>query len=236
VKGSKTSRRGEVVLVVAAHPDDEVLGCGGAMARHARQGDIVETLLLAEGATSRDQRRDAKARAKEISALRDCATKAARALGVRPPRFGGLPDNRMDSIDLIDVVKIVEAAVREIRPSVVYTHHASDLNIDHRITHQAVLTGCRPMPGSSVRSIYAFEVPSSTEWAGPDAAFRPNRNVSIADEWRAKKAALEIYQSEMRPFPHARSLEAVEALAVWRGASVGVAKAEAFEVLRQIRL
>ena len=224
------------VLVVAAHPDDEVLGCGGTLARHADAGDPVHILILAEGATSRDAARNRKGRAKEIEQLRDAARAAAQALGAEAPRFGGLPDNRMDSLDLLDVVKVVEQVVAELAPRIVYTHHSGDLNIDHRITHQAVLTACRPLPDSTVRAVYGFETVSSTEWAGPAAgsAFLPARFVGIADHLDAKLRALDCYAGEMRSFPHARSRENVEALARHRGASVGLAAAEAFTVIREV--
>ncbi|MGF1609147.1 MAG: PIG-L deacetylase family protein [Kiloniellales bacterium] len=224
------------VLVVAAHPDDEVLGCGGTSARHAAAGDDVHVLVLAEGATSRDLARQATERSAEISALRDAAAAAAETLGTRAPRFAGLPDNRLDGHDLLDVVKIVEAVVADLRPSIVYCHHGGDLNVDHRIVHQAVVTACRPLPGAPVRRLLAFETPSSTEWSttatGP--AFRPACFVDISRHLDRKLAALRCYAAEMRAFPHARSLEAVEALARVRGAAAGVAAAEAFEPVREL--
>lgn len=226
----------DTVLVVAAHPDDEVLGCGATLARHAAEGDDVRVLILAEGITSRDPSRDAHARAADIEALRAVARNAAAALGVRPPEFGGFPDNRMDSVPLIDVVKCIEQAVDAYRPAVVYTHHPGDLNVDHRAAAAAVLTACRPLPGQSVRAIYAYETPSSTEWA-PAALtepFAPTRWISVAPYLDAKFAALAAYESEMRPFPHARSIEAVRALAALRGAQCGHPAAEAFAVLREI--
>jgi N-acetylglucosamine malate deacetylase 1 len=221
------------VLVVAAHPDDEVLGCGGTMAAHAGRGDTVWPLILAEGARSRDGA-DAST---EIEALRGAGRGAAAILGTQQPRFAGLPDNQMDSADLLSVVKIVEEAVRELQPAIVYTHHGGDLNVDHRITHAAVATACRPIPGISVASLYTFETVSSTEWNSPSQsdAFRPSHFVDIAAHVDAKTEALKCYNMEMRPFPHARSLEAVEALARVRGASVGLVAAEAFSVMRQIR-
>jgi LmbE family N-acetylglucosaminyl deacetylase len=225
----------KAVLVVAAHPDDEVLGCGGTLARHAAAGDTVHVLIVAEGATSRDDSRQANARAGEMDELRRAAASCAAIIGTQSPVFGGLPDNRLDGIDLLDIVKIVERTVDATSPSVVYTHHGGDLNIDHRRVHEAVVTACRPLPGSAVRSIYAFETPSSTEWAG-DAlpAFRPARFVDISETLNIKSKALAAYDMEMRPSPHARSMEAVEALARWRGASCGVAAAEAFMVVRDL--
>ncbi|MGD0026259.1 MAG: PIG-L deacetylase family protein [Xanthobacteraceae bacterium] len=223
------------VLVVASHPDDEILGVGGTLARHAAEGATVDVLIMAEGATSRDVKRDPAARAGELSALQDAARRAATILGLRPPRFGGLPDNRMDSLDLLDVIKLVEAMVAELRPNVVYTHHAHDLNIDHRITHEAVLTACRPLPGSGVSAIYAYETVSSTEWAVAGGGFQPNHFVDVTAQLDRKIEALGVYTTEMRPAPHARSIEAVRALARVRGSSVGVEAAEAFAVIRQIR-
>ena len=161
---------------------------------------------------------------------------AADALGTVPPRFEALPDNAMDTVALLEVVRLVERHAREIDPTRVYTHHAGDLNVDHRIAQQAVLTAFRPQPGSAVRGLYAFETPSATDYAGyaRPGGFKPVRFVDIADVWAAKRAALEAYGPEMRPAPHSRSLEGVEALARWRGASVGLHMAEAFEVLREI--
>lgn len=221
------------ILVVAAHPDDEVLGLGGTLARLADAGERIEVLILAEGATSRDG--DAAAARREVEALRDCARAAAAVIGTATPRFAGLPDNRLDSLALLDVVKHVEAVVAECRPATVYTHCGHDLNVDHRIAHQAVLTACRPLPGSSVTALYAFETPSSTEWSPPASApaFAPVRFVDIGATLARKLAALRCYAGEMRPFPHARSVEAVEALARWRGASAGFVAAEAFEILRE---
>lgn len=226
----------ETVLVVAAHPDDEILGVGATLARHAQAGDAVHALILAEGATARDPRRGAKARADEIAALRTAAAKAAEAIGARPPRFGGLPDNRLDSCALLDVVKLVEQAIAELSPAVIYTHHGGDLNVDHRIAHAAVATACRPLPGAACRAIYTFETPSSTEWASPEQSptFRPTRFVDVSATLDAKLAALACYEAEMRPFPHPRSAEAVRALAAWRGAAAGLAAAEAFQVVREI--
>lgn len=220
------------VLVVAAHPDDEVLGCGGAIAAHVAQGDEVHILILADGETSRNRNAGSEA----VEHRCGDAQKAAEVLGARPPRFLNLPDNQLDTIPLLDIVQHVETVVGELRPQVVYTHHGNDLNIDHRIAHQAVLTACRPHPQSAVQEIYGFETPSSTEWGSPDVApaFQPQRFVDISDFLDLKRRALACYRSEMKEFPHARSFEGCEALARWRGCSVGVPSAEAFCVLRQI--
>lgn len=221
------------ILVVAAHPDDEVLGCGGTVVRHADEGDEVRVLFLSDGVGARGISRNAPAfQARELA-----AHAAAVTLGVRKVQFLGLPDNRLDSIDLLDIVKPIEHIVQEFRPSVIYTHHGGDLNVDHRIFHKALLTACRPQPGASVSRILFFETPSSTEWADPSfgPAFCPNCFVGIAEQMSRKMAALHHYEGEMRPFPHARSLESIEALARTRGCTAGLPAAEAFVILREIR-
>ena len=222
------------ILVVAAHPDDEILGCGGVVASHAAEGDTVHVLIVAEGATSRDSLRDRSTMEPDLARLKAAASRAATLVGAEAPRMLGLPDNRLDSFPLLDIIKPVEAVIEAFAPEVVYTHHAGDLNVDHRIVHQAVVTACRPLPGSPVRAIYAFETMSSTEWQTAGDPFRPHRWVNIEPFLRCKRRALEAYAEEMRPFPHARSFEAVEALARVRGASAGLNAAECFMVVREI--
>jgi LmbE family N-acetylglucosaminyl deacetylase len=219
-----------IVLVVVAHPDDEVLGAGGTLARHARAGSKVHILFLADGVGARGA--DKAAAERRIAAAR----KAAACLGAQEPVFLGLPDNRLDSLDLLDVTQAIEGIIAKTDPAVVYTHHAGDLNIDHAICHRAVLTACRPLPGSNVRAIYAMEVASSTEWAAPSAvnAFQPSRFVDISAVQDLKRRALQAYVEEMRPYPHPRSFEAIEALVKWRGATAGLQAAEAFMVLREV--
>ncbi len=217
------------ILVVAAHGDDEVLGCGGVMARHAALGDAVHVLLLADGETSRG--------AGDTNARQKAAQAAGKVLGVQSVTCLDLPDNRMDGLPLLDVVRKVENEVERTKPQIIYTHHGGDLNVDHQVVHRAVLTACRPLPSSTVREIYGFEVLSSTEWASTDqdaTAFRPVRFVATDRYFERKVEALHCYETEMRDFPHARSYGAVEALAKLRGAQNGLAAAEAFTVLRQI--
>lgn len=218
------------VAVIVAHPDDEVLGCGGTIARHAKAGDEVVVMILAEGATSRDAQRNQENRKAEVNELGSAARNAAKILGIHSVELQGFPDNRMDSVDLLDIVKKVEEFLGRHRPSLVYSHCAGDVNIDHRRVHQAVVTACRPTPGHSVKRILFFETPSSTEWQTPGSApaFEPNWFVDISGTWDAKRNALRAYAQEMRPWPHPRSVEAIEALGKWRGSTVGVACAEAF--------
>ena len=224
------------ILIIAAHPDDEVLGCGGSMAKWAKEGHEVHVLILAEGATSRGKQRDRTSRTEELSLLAQSAKRAADILGVESVELLDYPDNRMDSIDLLDVVKEVEKKNEELKPDVVVTHHGGDLNIDHRVIHQAVITACRPQPSQPVKRILSFEVPSATEWQSPtvNSPFVPNWFEDISDTLELKIKALEIYQSEMREWPHARSIKAVEHLAGWRGASIGCEAAESFMLVRKI--
>ena len=223
---------GKTVLVVAAHPDDEALGCGGTIARLSASGSKVHILFLADGETAR-----AGASKDMLAKRRRIATEAAAKLGAQNPGFLDFPDNRLDSVDLLDVVQAIEKHASGIGPELVLTHFGGDLNVDHRACAEAVLTAFRPVPDQSVRSILAFEVPSSTEWrvaAGP-TGFAPNAFFDVSATLDVKRSALEIYAREMRDFPHPRSVEAVEALARWRGATVGVGAAEAFVVLRTMQ-
>lgn len=224
------------VLVVAAHPDDEVLGCGGTIAHHADAGDVIQVLIVAEGATSRQEQRDRGKAAEEISSLAKAAKTAGAILGSVGVELLNLPDNRLDTLDRLDLIKLIEERIALHQPHVVYVHHAGDVNVDHRRLHEAVITACRPIPGHSVRRLLSYEVASSTEWQPPGSAqaFQPNWFVDITAQWTRKRQALEAYAAEMRPWPHARSIEALEHLARWRGAQVGVEAAEAFCLLRQL--
>ena len=224
------------VLVVAAHPDDEVLGCGGAIAKHTQQGDIVHVLIMAEGATSRTLQRDRDKVENELSALAVAAQQASDILGVQSLKLHDFPDNRMDSCDLLDVIKVIENKISKYQPDIIYTHHGGDVNIDHSLIHKAVVTATRPIPEQIVKTLLFFEIASSTEWQTPGSAlpFTPNWFVDISETLNLKIKALTAYESEMHLFPHARSLTALENLARWRGANVGVEAAEAFVLGRNL--
>lgn len=223
------------VLVVAAHPDDEVLGCGGTIALHTSAGEAVHICILGEGATSRTIKREL-ASAAEVQTLRDQAAAVADLLGAKDVRLLGLPDNRFDSVPLLDIVKLVEERVTDTRPRVVYTHHSDDLNIDHRITHDAVLTATRPIPGQVVQELYAWESPSATEWSfRRSGAFAPNVFIDISATLDRKIDAMRRYAGEIRAFPHPRSPEALRAAAIRWGSVGGLAAAEPFELIRAVR-
>ncbi len=221
------------VLTVAAHPDDEVLGCGGTLALLSEKGAEVHILILGEGVTSRDRKRDPEARRKEIETLRKAAERAAEILKAGAIYFESLPDNRFDALNFLDLVKLVEEYLGRILPQTIFTHFPGDLNLDHVLTARAVLTAARPLPGSPVRRIYAFEVPSSTEWNFTES-FRPNAYFDISDTLSRKLEALKCYRQELRDFPHPRSPEGVKILARRRGMETGVSAAEAFVLLRAL--
>jgi LmbE family N-acetylglucosaminyl deacetylase len=225
------------VLVVAAHPDDEVLGCGGTMARHAASGDDVSALILAEGIMAREAKGDGAWIVEAKERLREDARKAAFILGLREVAFLDFPDNRMDTMPLLDIIKSIEEAIRKSLPEIIYTHHPGDLNVDHGIVARSVLTATRPVHDCAVTEVYAFEVLSSTEWAfGPGfEPFRPNYFVDIEKHLGAKIDALRAYGTEVQPYPHPRSVEAVTSLARRRGSQSGLIAAEAFYLLRRVQ-
>ena len=229
-------RKQETVLVIAAHPDDEVLGCGGTLARLAAEGCAVHILLMADGETSRTAGAGQMNIPGRLTARNAAASAACKILGCTSVEALDLPDNRLDGVELLDVIKHVETFVQRFQPSVVLTHHAGDVNIDHRVVHDAVISACRPQPGHPVKELLFFEVPSSTEWRPPSSAepFNPNWFVDISATLAKKLEALQAYDTELRAFPHPRSLKAVTALAQWRGATTGVDAAEAFILGRKL--
>lgn len=224
------------VLIIAAHPDDEILGAGGTIAKLSACGIAVHTLILAEGATSRADKREVETKRDELAGLAACARRAGAIIGASSVELEQFPDNRMDSVDLLDVVKVIERHIARVEPDTVFTHSMSDVNVDHRVIHDAVIAATRPQPGHGVRRVLFFEIMSSTEWRPPSSlpAFAPNYFVDITDYLEAKREALVAYEPEMRAWPHSRSVDALMHLARWRGATIGCAAAEAFAVGRMI--
>lgn len=220
------------ILVIAAHPDDEVLGCGGTIARLASEGHEVNVLILGEGVTSREGVSGAM-QEEMLAQLRLQSQKVGALLGVKDVVHESLPDNRFDSVPLLDIVHKIEAHVAALKPAVVYTQHGGDLNIDHQITFKATMAAVRPMSGTSVNALYAYEVASSTEWAFGQfsPAFKPSLFVDISSFLEKKLLAMAEYTDESRNFPHPRSSKALTAQVQKWGVSVGYAAAEAFEVV-----
>jgi LmbE family N-acetylglucosaminyl deacetylase len=222
------------IFVVAAHPDDEMLGCGGTLARLRAQGANITILLLGEGPLARETEKEEHAAVSSHAA--QSALAAAACLDIKDVRFANLPDNRFDTVPLLDIVRIIETCAADVQPGCVFTHHAGDLNMDHHITHRAVMTAFRPLPGTTPPTLLSFEVLSSTEYSSSSLAesFQPNVYVDISSYLEVKQRALKAYASEMRPWPHPRSYEAVEHLAKLRGSQCGKDVAEAFMLCRTV--
>ena len=224
----------EKVIVIAAHPDDEILGCGGVISKHILEGDFVVCLIMGTGITSRLNEDNNQSDA--LQELNQAARRAHKVLGTHELRLLDYPDNRFDEVPLLKLVHNIELIHREIQPTLVYTHHWSDVNIDHRLTCDAVMAATRSFPSQTVQEVRHFEVLSSTNWSFSSAStqFKPNLFVDVSDQMSSKNSALAAYFSEMRDYPHSRSLEAVDSLAKYRGSTIGVSHAEAFEVSRRL--
>jgi len=215
------------ILVVAAHPDDEVLGCGGSIARHIQEKDEVRIVIFGEGPTARLKRKtDRKNNAMNESQA------ALKILGVKRVDFLGYKDQLFEEIPQLEFARRIESTLRIYKADRVYTHCPRDLNLDHRRVAEAVMVACRPVPGASVKQIFFWETLSSTEWIPPGDTFKPNLFIDISGTLTKKRKALQAYKSEIRKFPHPRSLEGVEAQARFRGVQSGVMAAESFEVAR----
>jgi len=222
-------------LDVAAHPDDEVLGCGATISRMAREGHDVFISVLGQGISSRYENHD-QASSKELEELQRRCRKAAGLLGAKDIFTFRFPDNSFDTVPLLQIVKTIEGLVQRTKPEVIYTHYAGDLNIDHAITIRAVLTAIRPVKDQQVKKLYSFEIPSSTEWAfGEFGPFTPNVFVDVSTTLELKIRALLCYESEAREYPHPRSPEALRSLAKKWGSTAGLNAAEAFQLIRSIR-
>jgi len=220
-------------LIIAAHPDDEVLGCGGTVAKLVEKGYEAFTLILGEGVTSRDVKRKREIRENEIMSLKQQVLEANKILGVKEVFTFDFPDNRFDSVDLLDIVKTIEKIKNEVKPEIVFTHYEYDLNIDHQITYKAVMTAFRPLREETVKKIYSFEVLSSTEWSYTQG-FIPNVYFNIEDTIEKKIEAMRKYKNELRDYPHPRSIEGIKIKAQQRGLEVGLKYAEAFKLVREI--
>lgn len=232
------SLRNKKILLVVAHPDDELLGPGATMHRLINEFNCtVRTIILGEGITSRSDTRDTSLWEKELAAHRANILSAQQAIGYATVGIYDFADNRFDSVDLLDIVKVIEKEKRNFEPTIIFTHHGGDVNIDHQRTFEAVITACRPMAHEKVQTIITFETPSGTEWrASSDPKhFIPNFFVEITEEGlQAKIKGMESYEFEKRAFPHPRSPEALEIYAKRWGIVVGKKMVEAFMIIRLI--
>ena len=223
------------VLVVASHPDDEILGCGGTLCKHVEKGDLVNILIVSEGSTSRLNYvfNDI---CSSVTALQNISSSVADKLGCNSFKFLSYPDNRLDSLDRLDLTQSIESHIQLVEPSIIYTHFSGDLNVDHRRVFESVLTACRPFPSSLIKTILSFEIPSSTDWAFGHLSrpFSPTWYSDITPYLQKKLDLLSCYDSEMRPWPHSRSIQALSHLAQLRGSQIGVHAAESFSVVRHV--
>jgi LmbE family N-acetylglucosaminyl deacetylase len=213
------------VLVVGAHPDDELLGLGGTLRRHVLRGDEVHVLCLCENMSVRY---GSPEQAGFDTA--EYARQAAQVLGFAGMKIAGFPDQRLDAVAMIDVIRPIEAAVRELNPRYVYTHWSGDINQDHRVVHEASLIACR-CKAKSIDLLLAYETASETEYGVP-YNFSPNLFVDISGTLPSKLEALACYRSEIEPYPNPRSLQALEERARTWGQAAGMKAAEPFQILR----
>lgn len=212
------------VLVLAAHPDDELLGCGGTVALHAARGAHVTSVIACEGESLRY--------ANGSVSLGDDAIRASRVLGVQDVRQLSMPDQGLDRMTLTELITPLEAIVREVRPRLVYCQHGGDINRDHELLFKAILVATRPTE-PYIEGIYAFDTASSTEWAYPNT-FIPDTWVDIADTLETKLAAMACYTSEVREYPHPRSLDALRFRARAWGNRCCLEAAEVFMTVRRV--
>ena len=224
------------ILVVASHPDDEILGCGGTIAKLSKSGNIVKTIILTKGISSRfDSNKN------EIIKLQDKLNKSSKAankvIGVKNLKFFDLPDNQFDNNSLLSLTKVIEKEIKNFKPNIIFTHFINDLNIDHQYTSRAVLTAARPQTKNSVDQILFSEINSSTDYQinSNGLQFMPNYFVDISKTVKLKKKALEIYKSEMKKYPHSRSVKAILNKNISIGNSIGLGSCEAFQIARIIK-
>ena len=226
------------ILVVVAHPDDELLGLGATMHKLIKEYNVTaKAIILGEGITSRSDVRDPKLWEEELKIHRGNIERARQFIGYTEVVPYSFSDNRFDSHALLDIVKVVEKEKEAFQPDIIFTHNGSDLNIDHQMTFQAVMTATRPMEGEVVRTVITCETPSASEWQATSNAdhFAPNMYIAVSEEdMQAKKDAMNCYEFESRKFPHPRAGESLDALAKFRGVQVGCARAEAFQIIRHL--
>lgn len=227
------------ILIVVAHPDDELLGLGATMNKLINENNVkTHVVILGEGITSRSNLRDLKQWENELATHKVNILNAQKAIGYHTVSTYDFPDNRFDSVALLDIVKVIEKEKQQFNPEIIFTHHGGDLNVDHQRTFEAVMTACRPMEHEAVKAIITFETPSGTEWrANSDPRhFLPNFFMSVNSEnIESKIEGMECYEFESRAFPHPRSPEALRIQAQRWGIIIGVNYAEAFNIVRMIK-
>lgn len=222
------------ILVVVAHPDDEILGMGGTIAKLSAQGKDVHVLIVTDGSSA--QYRDSADLQQIIEAKKLETKNACDCVGVKSIHYGGLPDMRLDVTPHIQVNRAIEKVVDEIEPDAIFTHFYGDVNLDHQCVFKSVMVAARPVADQVVKEVYCFDVPSSTEWNAFNTAtmFMPNVAVDIEKFAEQKYAALAEYKTELREFPHPRSIEHIRRQDEANGLKVGLRSAENFMLIRKV--
>lgn len=224
------------IMVVVAHPDDELLGCGATMHKLINEQNCsIRAVILGEGITSRSDNRDVEKWKTDLKKHRSNIHSAASYIGYETVEVYDFPDNRFDTVALLDIVKTIEKEKEKFKPEIIFTHHGGDLNIDHQRTFKAVITACRPMADEMVKGIITCETPSGTEWqASSDPKhFIPNLFIEISEEnLNAKINGMNSYEYEKRSYPHPRSPEGLKILAQRYGIMMGGSLCEAFQLIR----
>lgn len=226
------------ILVVVAHPDDELLGLGASLHKLINNYNIIaRVIILGEGITSRANSRDREQWDQELTTHKQNIEAARKLIGYDSVGIYDFPDNRFDSVDLLDIVKVIETEKVNFEPEIIFTHHGGDLNIDHQRTFEAVITATRPMENECVKTIITFETPSGTEWQSSNdpRSFKPNLVVEIGEEnLIAKIKGMESYEFEKRDYPHPRSPKSLKIRAQMWGVNYGINLAEVFYIVRTI--
>jgi len=214
------------VFVIAPHPDDEVLGCGGTIIKHTEKGDQVFLCIVTKGYTPDWSVEFLKKRPEEIK-------KANRILDIKKTFFLNYPTVKLDTFPRKKLIEEFCEVIGEVEPDIVYVPHRGDLNKDHRLVFESSLVALRPF-NCKVKRILSYETLSETEWGRFIEPFIPNVYVDISKVFEKKIEAMRAYESELREYPHPRSLEVIEYLARKRGSEVGVRFAEAFCLIREL--
>lgn len=214
------------VLVITPHPDDEVLGCGGTISKHSNQGDEVYNCIITKAYTPDWSEEFIENREKEIE-------KANKILGIKNTYFLDYPTVKLDTIPQKELNEAIYKVVDEVKPDVTYIPHKGDLNKDHRLIFESSLVATRPV-NHKVKKILSCETLSETEWGQSIEPFIPNVYVDVSETFEKKIEAMKAYESELKQYPHPRSLEIIEALAKKRGSEIGVNFAEAFVLIREV--
>lgn len=219
------------IMIIAAHPDDELLGCGGTVAKLIEEGYSAKTVILGRGMLARGKEHE-----KHLEKHMENSKNANKEIGIDEIEIYDFPDNSFDTIPLLEIIKVVEKEITHYQPDIIFTHHGNDLNIDHRKTFEAVMTACRPQPGVINPKIYTFFIPSSTDWIDGDSlnSFVPNTYIDIEKQIDKKIKALSYYDTEMKEYPHSRSLESLKIFSKYWGNRVGMNYVEPLKLIREI--